>query len=372
MKKDLIRVLQVLSSLNTGGTELYVVNNYRIINKQEVQFDFLIFTDGTNYYENEVTSYGGRVYHLGDSKNIIKNMLQIYSFFKKQKYSIVHINSCSLKDILITSIPAKLAGISHIIAHAHSPGTPKNTKIDKYLRILLRELISFTCTDYFACSKNVARAKYPKRLLKNNVKIINNAINLTRFKFEICKREKIRKEYNILDNDKLIGIVGRLEPEKNHIFILQVLKLLNNNYKLFIIGNGALINSLKKEVEQNELNDRVYFTGKVDNVYDYYSAIDLLVIPSLYEGFPFVAVEAQATGCPIFISENVTIDCLLLRQSKQIPIDNGIEKWKHSILNFKKNDCRDKATEIVTKAGYDIYEEVQKLTSMYQLMEKNQ
>ena len=373
MEKEPIRVLQVLSSLNTGGTELYVVNNYRNLNKKDVQFDFLISTDNDNdYYEQEVKSYGANVFHLANNGNIINQMRRNYLFFKQNNYSIIHINSCSLKDILIASIPAKCANIPHIIAHAHSPGTPKKSRLDYILRWILKELISMTCTDYFACSKNVAKAKYPARKLNRDVKIINNAIDLNKFKYNSFKRSEIRNRYEIRDNDFLIGMVGRLEIEKNHSYMLEVFHLIKEeNYKLIIIGSGSLLDSVSKSVDELNLTDRVIFTNRVDNVFDYYSAIDLLVLPSLYEGFPFVAVEAQATGCPILISENVTDDCLLLSQSKKIPIKNGVEDWKREILFFKKNENRIQAHKIVKDAGYSITDEVNKLTQIYESMENS-
>lgn len=375
MHKKPIKVLQVLSSLNTGGTELYAVTNYRYLDKEEVQFDFLVFTAGDNdYYESEVKSYGASVYHIPWTGNYINHLRSVYNFFKKNDYSIIHINSCSLKDILMTSLPAKLSNKPHIIAHAHSPGTPKDTKLDYFLRLILKQLISFSCTEYFACSNNVAKAKYPKKILSRKVKIINNAIDINKFKYNLIKRREIRNKYNLSNDDCLIGMVGRFEKEKNHKFMVEVIKLIEkDNYKLILIGDGSLLNNIMYQVNELNLNDKVIFTQKVDNVYDYYSAIDVLVLPSLYEGFPFVAVEAQASGCPIIISEHVTSDCLLLSQSRKIPIENGIEKWKSELLFFNKSEDEDrkKTFQIIKDAGYDIYDEINALTLLYKSMVKS-
>lgn len=368
-----LRVLHVLDGLNIGGMEIFVMNYYRKINKEVVQFDFAIFENERNHFENEINEFGGRVYKLGKhtAKNkyvyTLNNILSLISFLKHNKYDIIHCHSCSFLGILQGSVAGKIMRTPVIIGHAHSASVEGKSLLDKITRNVFKIMITKTCNHYFACSKNAAETKYLPSVLQNeSVVYLNNAVDVDKFKYNTVTRTKLRSKLCIPDNAFVIGTVGRLEKEKNQEFLINVFEKIQNidkNTYLLIVGSGSLEKYLSNLVNKKEINN-VIFTGSVNNTYDYYQTMDLFVLPSLYEGFPFVLVEAQVNGLNCVVSSGVSRTTNVSGGVKFFPLDMELDLWAQELYKYK--NCRlneEQIQRVLLK--YDLSNESNKLLQLY-------
>ncbi len=370
------RVLQVLEGLDIGGKEICAMNFYRNIDREKIQFDFAIHSSQVGFFEPEIKELGGQIFHYALAKGhknslsqFVYNMACFHKFIKRKDYDIVHIHGCSFYAILTASIPCKIQGVKNIIAHAHNPGTPSGGRLDKILRKVLKGLIAWSCNQYFTCSDLAAESKYTRKILKQNLTYIHNAIELNKFKYTESDRSEIRSKYNVDEDQILLGIVGRLEEQKNHKYLIEIFEKLykkDDRYKLIIVGTGSLEEELKEKVKRLNLQSAVIFTGNTPTPSKFYSAMDVFVLPSLYEGFPFVMIEAQANGLPCVISNEITRAVCLLKTTYQLPIEkDSVNQWVKQIESIFFTGDRKKAVDILKKQGFDIEDEVERMQELY-------
>lgn len=366
-----IRVLHVLGAVANGGVEAVIMNYYRNIDKSKIQFDFVVHNDANENYIKEVLSKGAKVYKITPyNKNIFKFMYEIYCIIQSNQYQIVHSNMNALSGFAL--LPAYLAGAKVRILHNH---TTDNTAegIRTIVKRLLRPFAKLFANQYWACSNLAAEWMYGKNAVTNGkVTIINNAINLEKFKFNKEKREKLRKELS-LENCFVIGHVGRFMKQKNHEFLIdvfyEVLKQ-KENARLLLIGDGKLKLQIEAKVKNLGIEKAVKFLGVRNDVADLYNTMDVFVLPSLYEGLPVVGVEVQANGLPFICSDKVTEEIILVKNIKRLSLKNKHRVWAEEILKAKRkyivsNECRLKC--------FDIYSESKRLKELYlDIMEKNE
>lgn len=367
MKKR--KVLEIVNSLGIGGNPIFVMNFFRIINRKEFEVDFLIFDDSKMNFYQEVLDTGGKVFICPSSnrKNILRQMKYVYYFLKNHKYDVVHCHSCSFLGILRGTLPAKLNKNILVISHSHNTGLPKHTAIDNFIRWILKICIGWTVDYGLACSDLAGDSKYTTKFMKtSHYGIIHNAIHIEKFLFEPKTREKIRNQYQI-KNKLLIGNVGRITEQKNQRFLLEVyLKILkkNKNSLLMIVGGGELENELKKYATDLGIIKHVIFTGMVNNVNEYYSAMDVFVMSSLFEGLPFTAVEAQVNGLKCVMSDTITQMANISGDVEFLSLSDSIEMWVDKILKQAQNRSKDKKVKKVCKE-YDLKLEVKNLERYY-------
>lgn len=371
----MIRVLHILDSLDYGGIESFLVNIYRKIDREKIQFDFIIFKDD-NCYEKEVLKYGGKIYKFNiDKKNkliwMIKSIKAIKNTINNENYKIIHCHNCSLLGILKGTLAGRFCrGSKIIIAHSHNTGMPENNLLDKIERFFLKELIALSSDFYFACSKDAALSKFPRRKItddSNNFKIIHNAIDINKFMFNNKCRISLREKLEI-DDDFVIGHIGRFEYQKNHIFLIKVFNELVKRYsksKLLLVGGGKLEETIKQEVTKLNLQDKVIFMGAQKNVEEYYQCMDVFVLPSIFEGLGIVLIEAQANGLKCIISNTIPHDAIIT--SNVITRDiNNLNEWVDSLLQVKENLSRSNCLKEIKKNGYDLDNEAKELENIYE------
>lgn len=312
----MIRILHIVSKLSiNSGVMNVIMNYYQHIDRTKIQFDFLYFEERTPDFKDEIKTLGGNIFFVNKPslKSLIKTYKEFYDFFffNSKQYTAVHLHEIYLVHFIKHF--CKKYGIKHLITHAHSTkysDNPKNALRNKIMCLGLK----YSATDLFACSKAAGEFYYGKEAVDRGlVKIIPNAIDLEKYKFNQEIRDKIRKSLNI-ENKFVIGHIGRMSPPKNQIFLLKVfadLKRLNNNAILLIIGDGPLRKQLEEEIIKLNLTDNVILLGVRNDVPNLLMAMDVFVLPSLYEGLPVVCVEAQATGLRCILSDNITkeVDC---------------------------------------------------------------
>lgn len=364
MKKKPIRVLQIIGDVVGGGVEQVILNYYRHIDRNEVQFDFVLHNGALKSYVDNIETLGGKVYKITPYKsNPVKTVLEMYKIMKGN-YQIVHSNMNALS--VFPLFAAYLAGVPVRILHNHSTDT-KAEPLRTFVKHLLRPFARLFANEYWACSKLAGEWMYGKQAMADGkVTIINNAIDLKQFAFDEAKRNKLRKELGLQDCF-VIGHVGRFMKQKNHDFLVAIFAEVakkQDNAKLLLIGDGPLREQIENKVKTLGLDEKVTFTGVRSDVADLYNAMDVFVLPSFYEGLPVVGVEVQANGLPFLCSSNVTREILISDRIELLKLEDGVKIWAEKILAFV-NKKRIMASKDISKSGFDIVVEAKKLEKRY-------
>lgn len=362
-----IRVLQILGQVNNGGVEAVVMNYYRHIDKAKIQFDFVMHKGSNQQYITEVQSMGARVYQITPyTTNIIAFTYEIYRIVKSRHYNIVHSNMNSLSCFSLFA--AWMAGSKIRILHNHTTDT-KDEGLRTVLKRALRPFARMFANQYWACSKSAAEWMYGIQAIEyENVRIINNAIDLQRFAFSQEKRETLQKELGICGKF-VIGHVGRFMKQKNHEFLIDVFAEVakkNDNAVLLLIGEGPLFNVIKNKVKKLCLEDKVLFLGVRNDVNDLYNVMDVFVLPSFYEGLPVVGVEVQANGLPLVCSDKVTREIIITKNVNLLALNDGIIKWANEIIETRRKN--NEYYNSINKYSYNIRSEASKLEELYEDM----
>lgn len=366
-----IKVLQCVSSLGIGGNPIFVMNFFRAIDKEKFQVDFVIFNELLDFYD-EVIAAGSRVYIAPQTGRTgmhrwLEEAKFVYHVLKEQHYDVIHCHNCAFKGLLRGTLPGKLVKGTKVIAHSHSTGLPKGTTADRMLRGFLKRLLCWSVDYGFACSDLAGESKYTEQFMKTDkYQIIHNAIDSRRYQYNERDRAELREKLH-LGNGIVIGNVGRLSEEKNQTFLLEILskiRIHTPEAKLLIVGGGHLENTLRREAEVMEIGDSVRITGMVPDAERYYSAMDVFVMPSLHEGLPFTAVEAQMNGLGCVFADTITKMADIMGNSVYLSLENSAEHWGENIM--KEVQVRSKLQEIPKRmVDYDIYREAERLEKFY-------
>lgn len=361
---EVIRVAQIIGKWLGGGVESIVMNYYSHIDRNKIQFDFICDSDSTNIPKDKIISMGGRVILVSPYQHIFKYNRDLMKIFKENKYKIVHshINTLSVFPLRI----AKKAGVPIRIAHSHSTTNIKEWK-KNILKQMLRPFSKVYANQYMCCSQYAGEWLFNKKTFKQGkVYLLNNAIDVDKFKYNKTIRADKRKELNIDDNTFVVGHIGRFVEQKNHLFLIDLFNELHkekSNSLLILVGQGPLFDAVKAKVHRLGLENCVLLLGQRNDVFDLYQAFDMFVLPSLYEGLPVVGVEAQTSGLPSIFSDKITKEVRLLESTKFISLDADINKvWVENMLT--KYDRFD-VSEIIRNKNFDINIEAKKLTNKY-------
>lgn len=359
----MIRVLHVLGGLERGGAETMVMNLYRNIDREKIQFDFIIHTNEKQAYYQEILDMGGRIYHFPafNGKNMFYLKRKWMRFFVKHtEYKILHSHVRSYASLYIPI--AKKYGLKTII-HSHSTSNGKG--IASIIKKILQFPLRYQADYLIACSNGAGQWLYGTRACKNNnFMFIPNAINTEKYFFSEQISTSYRKKMN-LENRFVIGHVGRFHEAKNHMFLLDVFAEVykkRSDAVLLLIGDGDLRERIMDKVHSLKLGNHVILAGSRDDVPQLMQAMDLFVLPSLWEGLPVTVVEAQAAGLPCLISDNITTEVDLSDLVMRLPIDDPC-LWSKAILDseIKRLDV----TSEIRRAGFDVKNSVENLTKFY-------
>lgn len=343
------RVLVVGMTENPGGMESVIMGYYRAVNRNRLQFDFLANVPEIAY-ESEIRQLGGEVYHIpARHKSVAAFYRALNRFFKDNasKYQSIWVNQCSLANISYLSL-AKKYQIKKRIIHCHNSQNGEGF-IRGVLHDVNRKRIRRVANIYWSCS-NEASAWFFGGDYKElpNYRYIPNAIDTERFSYNVKSRTRIRRALGMSDHTLLIGNVGRFEPQKNQIHLLNIFSEIHKRCAdscLILIGQGSLEESLHRRVAELGLDRQVIFTGSIYRVEDYYAAMDMFVFPSLFEGLPVAPLEAQCSGLPVVMSKSCT-DAVNINVKKNLIIDiqdsdehiaNKIYDWYQCVPKDRKS-----------------------------------
>lgn len=367
MNSEPIRVAHIMGKMISGGVESVVMNYYRNIDKDKIQFDFIVDEDSTHIPHEEIESMGGRVILVPPYQKITSYIKVLKDIFKENEYRIVHshLNVLSIFPLYA----AKKSNVPIRIAHSHSTSNKKEWK-KNVLKSLLKPFSKINATHYFCCSELAGRWLFGSNTYdKGEVTLINNAIDTKSFVYDENIRKKIRNELKISDNKLVIGHIGRFVDQKNHDFLVDIFSEIhkyNNDSILILVGEGPLQEKIKEKVNYLNLNESVKFLGVRNDVNELYQAMDLFIFPSLYEGLGMVLIEAQLSGLPCLVSSEVPKEAKITNVLEFLNLNDDIGTWVKKAINLsgiKRKQHLDK----VNKAGYNIEIESKKLEKKYMM-----
>ena len=347
-----IRVLHILQRMEAGGTQALLMNIYRKIDRTKVQFDFLVVYKEKQFYDDEIEKMGGHVYKLSfrEDLNLPKFQKDLAVFFTQHhEYKIVHCHAYTIGYFCLKA--AKKAGIPVRIAHSHSNAAVHDVKLP--LKLIMQKLFTRYSTDLFACSEEAGKFAFKGKKFG----IVQNAIDSQKFIADANIREEIRKALRV-ENKFVVGHVGRMQPEKNHDFLIDVfaeLKKSKPDAELILVGTGPLEDKVKSKVVEKGLSDCVHFLGNRKDMNRIYQAMDVFVFPSLFEGLGIVAIEAQAAGVPIVCSEGLPPETDITPIYRKLLLSDGEEKWANAALKMAQNlKAHTNMQQYVIDAGFDM------------------
>lgn len=355
-----IRILYINGgTMDMGGISSYMMNYYRHFNKDVVQIDFVVHGKG-GAYDEEIRSYGGNVFHIPTKKeNFLENIKQLKKIMKNGNYQIVHSHMDGMNGVALKL--AKDSGIKVRISHSHNTSYLTNNKIKMAVHELIKKTIPRYATQLWACSDAAGKWLYGNK----EFKVIPNAINITKFEFDIEARNAIRKKLQIEDK-YVIGHIGKFEYQKNHDFLISIfadIAYQNPSATLVLVGDGSRRKNIEEKVRDLKLADRVIFLGQRTDVDKLFNIFDVFVLPSNFEGLPVVAVEAQANGLKCVCASTITEEINVTGNVTFIGLNDSVEKWESTICKRQQRD--DAAPIKVANQGYSILIESRKLEKEY-------
>lgn len=365
MNSEPIRIAQIMGKMNSGGVESVVMNYYRNIDKNKVQFDFIIDEDSQNIPKEEIENMGGKIILVPPYKNIISYINVLKNIFREERYKIVHSHLNTLSVFPLYA--AKMANVSVRIAHSHSTSNKKEWKRD-ILKNILKLFSKLNATHYFCCSEVAGRWLFGDKLYdRNQVMLINNAIDIEKFAYNKEEYNKIREELK-LDDKLVITHVGRFVQVKNHRLLIDIfneIHKINSQSILLLAGDGPLLEDIKEKVNKLNLSDSVRFLGIRNDINELMKGTDIFLLPSLYEGLPVVGVEAQAAGVLCILSKNITKEIKIIETTKFIDISDSHKALAEFILDKYKNFKRIDTKQEIINANFEIKTEAKKLQNEY-------
>lgn len=374
MKKEQepIRVAQIMGKWLGGGVEAVVMNYYRNIDRNKVQFDFICDEDSKYIPKEEIEKLGGKIILIPPYQKPFKYHKELKRVLKEGKYKIVHSHISTMSFFSLWA--AKSAKVPIRIAHAHST-TNKQEKKKNLMKQVLRPFSKVFANRYFCCSELAGRWLFGNEAYnQGKVYLLNNAIDVDKFKYNEKVRKAKRKELNIKDKDLVIGHIGRFVKQKNHEFLIYIFNEIhkqNKNTVLLLAGDGPLKEEIQNKVKELKLDKYVRFLGQRNDANELYQVMDAFVLPSLYEGLPVVGVEAQASGLPCFFSTDMTKETKVLDSTKFISLTHTSKYWADKILNEIKSFNRQDTTKEITDKNFNIKSEAEKLLKDYEELNSN-
>lgn len=357
------RVLHIVGKMDRAGAETMLMNLYRHIDRDKIQFDFITFTNEAGDYDAEIIELGGRIIPV-IANNPVERMLKLQRFLKQSpEYNIVHAHM--LLSNAFHLLAAKGAGVKHRISHSHNTNNGHSSAIKKVYEQWALMINCKVATHKIACGELAANYLFgttkdvwllPNAVdVENMIKVANESQNYISQKFD--------------GNGLKIIQVGRLNNVKNHQFsvkIAQELKRRKVDFTLYIIGQGPLEDELKQKVNALSLRDNVKFLGMRTDITELMSSADYMIMPSLHEGFPLVLVESQTVGLTALVSDQVSTEVDLgLGLVKFLPLAS-VNGWANSLINLQTTKPnKQEITNSMKVHGFDVATNAATLTQFY-------
>lgn len=344
------KVLIIGMTNGVGGVETFICNLKKHISS-DVKIDFLVHQDINKRYESDILTNDSKIFKVhGVREGIFRYLKDIFKFYKENRYDVVHINECDAK-MFFYGLPLLFDRKTKLIVHSHSTSA-KNAIIHSILKFFQNKRANVK----WACSDVAYDYMFGK---KTRGTIIHNGIDLNVFKYDKSIAMRKRKEFCLKD-ETIFCSVARFTQEKNHYKIVEIFNeyhKINPKSKLILVGTGPLQENIKKNVENLKLENEVLFLNSRTDVNEILSMTDVFLLPSLFEGLPFVSLEGQACSVLIFASNNVSKEIAITELVHFVKLDKSGKEWANEIeIALKNREIREteKYREKIRNAGYDI------------------
>lgn len=360
------RILHIVGAMDRAGAETMIMNLYREMDHSKYQFDFVYFGVKTCDFDEEILRLGGRIFQLS-SQNPLGRFIQLLKVLFKEQWRVVH--SHTLFSSGIHLLAARLAGVEKRICHSHSANSTLTASLaGRIYKWVMIRLIPWVATDHLACGYAAAKNLFPGR---KDVTILPNSIDIDHF----IDVEESDLESTVRRNEKSLIIlqVGRLTDVKNHlrsIQIAQALKYQNIDFKMLFVGNGPNYAAIDDQICNGNLEKNVTLLGLREDIMSLMAVADVLLMPSLYEGFPVVLVESQAAGLPAVISNSISREVDLgIHLVEFMNLEDTSESWAAQIIAVSKRTKVDPAERrrAIESNGFSAKLNADVLASYYQL-----
>lgn len=358
-----MRILQIPTGGLFSDGILSCITDYMVaMDKTDLDVRVLATNHAEEVPIQRVKQSGCKVISIPYRKtNIIKYFFFLYRYLVKEKIDIIHVHGSSA-IMSIELIAARLAGCKVRIAHSHNT-TCEHQRIDKFLR----PFFNIAYTEAFACGYEAGKWMFGNR----NFIVIPNGRDIKRYEYNAINRINFREKLKVPSDALVVGHVGRFNVQKNHEYLIRIFEELyanNKNVYLVLVGTGEKIDEIRNRVEKSMVRNNVIFTGEINNVSEYLSAFDVMLLPSLYEGLPMVVIEWQIAGLPCIVSDTVTNECAITPLVKFKSLKDSPAEWARDIQGIALSDRNSNKETIfnsIRKAGYDIKLGAKKLRELY-------
>lgn len=358
------RILLISQHLNRAGTEAFMMSVFRGIDHSRFQVDFLIYNKLETDYSREVEAAGNKVWRVTSRRESpLKWYKELNRFFKEHAGEYAAIHYCG--NGLTTIAPLVFAycyGVPIRIVHSHNSSS--SGFHNRLLHILQRGIAKRLTTHHFACSSEAAKWFFGR----SPSVIIRNGIDTRLFDYNPQSRDETRQQLNISPSATVMIHVGRFTPEKNHTFLLDVFAAFleqRQDALLVLVGNGPLMEQTVCKSKELGISNRVVFLGERKDVPCLLQAADCFLMPSTFEGQPFVLIEAQCSGLPCIVSDVVNDDICLTANVTRLSLKTSAKEWSARIATICDSYVRRSCREEIERQGYSIRETVNYLEKVY-------
>lgn len=349
----MIRILQVYPQMNNAGTERVILNLYENIDTTQVQFDFLVERSGE--LDEKLIHMGGKIHYLYEKRDKTYYSALLQFFSEHTEYKVVHTHTHERMGLVLKA--AQKCGVPCRIAHSHNARNDL-PKLAAFVKGISSIPLEKAATHFFACSSNAAKWLFPHKVKECNV--LYNGIKLEDYLFKEEYRQKIRYSLEIPDDAFVMIHVGRFAKQKNHEYLVKILKSYNkvdsSEWKMLLVGEGPVERNIQTQVRELGLADHVLFLGNRADVEKLYSAADMFVFPSLHEGLGIVVIEAQASGLPCIVSEAVPAEAdMEIGMLNSLCLQDSFDKWSDMIVRKKQDTVSRKSQkDAIMSSKYNI------------------
>lgn len=348
------RLLCILSSLDTGGAETFMMKIFRSL-PEDYKIDFIVSAK-SGFYEKEVVELGGRIFRVPlRTKHPIKTFKAIYDVVKQNHYTYI-LKLCDTPIGLYDLLAAKMGGAKVLCVRSCNAGS-STSKLGAMVNDFLRPFFNYMANVKLAPSRLAAEFTFGKAEVEaGKVNFIHNGVDLNVYKYDEENRRKVRREFGIADEQLVIGHIGRFNQQKNHKFLIEVFSEVlkqKPNALLMLVGDGEKKNDIKEQIKSLGIEESVIFTGIRSDVPALLSAMDVFVFPSFYEGMPNTVIEAQATGLPCVIADTITEEAGITECVRYKALTTSAKEWAYIAVSLLENS-RICYNAKVKHVGYDI------------------
>lgn len=341
-----IKILHIIPGFG-GGISSHVRNLISAVDPEQLKMDIIGFSGYPKEFEAEASEKGISLYQFPSVKK--NGPIQVLAYLKKviseNQYDVVHCHSDGMRALLFSTV-AKQCGVKRFILHAHrSADENDNRWYGKILYAL--DFISnhLAAKEYASCSRLASEHILGKRLLNaNRIMHVPNGIRPERYMECLSESEfkRYKEEFGMGENTLVIGHIGRFNHQKNHEFIIKIAQALSQKgveFKILLIGEGELLDKIKAKANEVKMTDSIVFAGRREDANRLYGIMDVMILPSLFEGLPTVGIESQAAGVPIIMADTISRETDLgMNLVKFLSIDDNAQDWAEAIMQMRKTN----------------------------------